>query len=346
MAHADIEELALPKRADAPDAEDFRAVVEIRNTVEVAAFNLEDRRLAASEILPWWMDEQTPVRIFGVRVDGELVAYSLLQSMLEDPGHLWITIDVLPDYRHQGIGTALLEHAEAQAAMDGRHKLIIYASSGTGTGERIPSPTGFGSVPASNDEVRFLLAHGYRLEQVERGSRLALPIELTVPKAAEGYRLQFWENRTPEHWLEDMAFMCTRMSTDAPSAGLDEPEDVYTVERVREFEAAQATSGRTQLVVAAEHIESGRLVGYSELRVPPEPSRSVSQGDTLVLREHRGHRLGMLLKAANLDRLQREYPGHPAVLTFNAEENRFMLDVNEAVGFVPVGYEGAWRKDI
>jgi GNAT superfamily N-acetyltransferase len=72
----------------------------------------------------------------------------------------------------------------------------------------------------------------------------------------------------------------------------------------------------------------------------------VTQEDTLVLREHRGHRLGMLLKVANLQYLEQVAPGHPGVLTWNAEENRAMLDVNEAVGFEPIGYEGAWRKDL
>jgi hypothetical protein len=54
----------------------------------------------------------------------------------------------------------------------------------------------------------------------------------------------------------------------------------------------------------------------------------------------------MLLKLANLVEVQRRMPGHPSVITFNAEENRHMLDVNEAVGFVPIGYEGAWRRDL
>ena len=98
------------------------------------------------------------------------------------------------------------------------------------------------------------------------------------------------------------------------------------------------------LTVAVEHVPTGALAGFSELSVPAPGGRSVEQHDTLVLSEHRGKRLGMLLKAANLIRLQKVAPGHPSVITFNAEENRHMLDVNEAVGFVAIGYEGAWKK--
>jgi hypothetical protein len=68
--------------------------------------------------------------------------------------------------------------------------------------------------------------------------------------------------------------------------------------------------------------------------------------DTLVLAEHRGHRLGMLLKAANLRALQATGSAPALVSTFNAEENRHMLDVNEAIGFRPVGHAGCWRRDV
>jgi GNAT superfamily N-acetyltransferase len=208
-------------------------------------------------------------------------------------------------------------------------------------------------VPLENDEVRFLLRRGYTLEQIERGSRLPLPVDdallaehFAAATAASGadYRIHSWTERTPEKWREDMVVLLTRMSTDAPSAGLEEPEEQWSIARLLDAEDRAATSPRTELVAAVEHVPTGRLAGFTVLSVPRELDRAVGQEDTLVLREHRGHRLGMLLKIANIANLQKERPGHPAIITFNAEENRHMLSVNEAVGFVPIGYEGAWKK--
>jgi hypothetical protein len=62
-----------------------------------------------------------------------------------------------------------------------------------------------------------------------------------------------------------------------------------------------------------------------------------------VLSDHRGHRLGMLVKLANLAALEGSCPGHPSVITFNAEENRHMLSVDDDLGFVAFGYEGNWQ---
>ena len=109
---------------------------------------------------------------------------------------------------------------------------------------------------------------------------------------------------------------------------------------------SHAADPRMTLTAAVEHVPSGRLVGFTELNAPAEVERPVSQEDTLVLREHRGRRLGLLLKAENLRHLQRAKPGHASVTTYNAEENRHMLEVNEALGFRPFLYEGAWRKNL
>jgi hypothetical protein len=74
------------------------------------------------------------------------------------------------------------------------------------------------------------------------------------------------------------------------------------------------------------------------------PTRPVHQAETLVLSEHRGHRLGTIVKIANIQHLARVNPDAPLIFTDNAEENRPMLDVNEAVGFEAIAYQAAWKK--
>ncbi|WEO75927.1 GNAT family N-acetyltransferase [Cryobacterium sp. SO2] len=350
-----IDELAIPTEPNGTGWTDFAAAVAVRNTVETQAYGTGVLAQSAEELLPGWLTlEHAPRRLFVARVGGEIVGRAIYETQA-DPGSdfAWFTVEVLPEFRNRGIGTALTHRLDAAARLDGRSVSVVYAVSPDAPGERLAAPTGFGSVPAANPEVRFLLRHGYSLEQVERGSILVLPVDSAVlarrlaeaaARAGGDYAVLTWAGRTPTRWLEDIALLYTRMSTDAPTAGLAEPEDVWTVERLVAEQEASATGPRVALVSAALHRPSGRLAAFTELSVPSEPGRAVEQDDTLVLREHRGHRLGMLVKVANLQQLQLQFPEQSAVTTFNAEENRYMLDVNEALGFVPMGYEGAWRK--
>ncbi|MCU1445846.1 GNAT family N-acetyltransferase [Cryobacterium sp.] len=372
-----IEELPIPAEPHGAGWPDFAASVDVKNTVEAAAYGTEELAFTAEELLPGWHTlEHAPRRLLIARLHGAVVGRAVYET-LADPasGYAWFTAEVLPEFRLRGIGSSLATQLEAIADAENRPNRVVYAVSpersdtdeaapsavpadpsvtaGGSTAARLTTPTGFGSIPLDNPEVLFLLHRGYRLEQVERGSRLALPVDPGVlaelnrtaaERAGDDYSMVTWAGRTPERWLEDFAALYTRMSTDAPTAGLEEPEDHWSVERLIADQAAAATGPRTTLVTAALHRPSGHLAGFTELSVPSGTGRAASQEDTLMLREHRGRRLGMLLKLANLHQLAQTFPEVPSVTTFNAEENRHMLDVNEALGFVPMGYEGAWRK--
>ncbi len=349
-----IDELPIPATLDGEGGAEFARAVDVGNEVEATSYGTADLAYFADEELPEWRDPYAPHRLVVARVDGEIVGRASYETRTdEDTDTAWIGVLVLPDFEGRGIGRALADRIEAIAAAEGRTKLLAYTGVTGQGGDRLDSPTGFGSVPRDARSTRFLLARGYSLEQVERVSRLPLPVpsieeRLAAALEASGpeYSIVTWVGATPERWLPDIANLATRMSTDAPSAGLEEPEDPWTVQRVLDAEARTLDSPRTRIVAAARHEPTDSLAGYTVFSAPAQRARCVDQYATLVLREHRGHRLGMLLKVANLAHLQEQRPGHPSVITFNAEENRHMLDVNEALGFEAIASEGAWRKDL
>jgi hypothetical protein len=72
------------------------------------------------------------------------------------------------------------------------------------------------------------------------------------------------------------------------------------------------------------------------LGIMAEEVDKVHQWATIVNREHRGHRLGLAIKAANLRAVQRAFPERTAVYTSNSEQNDNMVAINEKMGFRPV----------
>lgn len=295
-------------------------------------------------------------RHFAVWQDGAIIGRGIVTTRPHTPetgAHLMA--DVLPAHRGVGVGSALLETVEQVALEAGGPVLKVNVPhTNTAGGPRVASPTGFGDVSADDDGVRFLTAKGYDLEQINRISlldiaglpeRMAPLRDAAAEAAGDDYRVVTWIGPTPERWTGDLAELRTRMSTDAPSAGLVNAVDQWDDDRVREHDDRIASSGRTVLTSAAEHVPSGTLAGFSELLVSAGDPVAV-QEDTLVLRDHRGHRLGMLLKIATADLLLQHAPAVEAIVTYNAEENRPMLDVNEAMGFRAIGYEGGWQKRV
>jgi hypothetical protein len=129
-------------------------------------------------------------------------------------------------------------------------------------------------------------------------------------------------------------------------AGLDVQEDVFDAARVRDFEQVHLGARNHLLVAAAEHVATGRLVAFTVLVVREGDPPAAFQDATLVLREHRGHRLGMLVKIANLRQLRAADSSAARIHTSNAVENTHMLAINVALGFAPAGVEGIWQKDL
>jgi RimJ/RimL family protein N-acetyltransferase len=87
--------------------------------------------------------------------------------------------------------------------------------------------------------------------------------------------------------------------------------------------------------IAAAHDASGELAAMTQLSVAPDSPQWGHQGLTAVTRQHRGHRLGLLVKIAMLDLLAETEPAIEVIDTGNASSNDHMIAVNDALGFVP-----------
>jgi hypothetical protein len=193
------------------------------------------------------------------------------------------------------------------------------------------------------------------LEQVERVSTLTWSnplvqrlrnLRASAEHKAAGYRVVQWMLPTPGVHVAGYAWLKQHMSTDVPDAALGMPEEKWDADRVARHDDRYTNAGKSVLVTAAQHIASGELCAYNELSIGAEAASVSNQEDTLVLSSHRGHRLGMLVKTAGLLTWREQHPDSPTVITYNAEENRPMLDINEAIGFAPIAYEGAWKKEL
>ena len=355
MASVEVDELVVPLAVGASGWDDFVEMTRVRNEIEAASVGSELLGFPPEELLPRWIDSHDPRRLFLARLGGRIVGRGTYEYAPEprDPVG-WLTVEILPAVRRKGIGNAVFEAMDSVAREDGRTTYQTgFISRNSSSGRRLKSPTGYGSVPARDDGVRFALSHGFALEQVERMSALALPVSPHVlanhrakaeHAAGSDYRVVRWEGRTPEDRRDDLANLRNRMATDAPYGRLEIREETWTAERVRDQDDLEEQSPRTMLTSAIEYVPTGRLVAFNELWTPPDTSRPVTQRDTLVLSEHRGNRLGMLVKIDNIQALAESHPGYPAINTENAEENRYMLSVNEEVGFVAIAFESAWRK--
>lgn len=350
--------IPVPDTLDAPDARLFLEMVRIGNEANRHDAGHGDLTEDAAEALGLWQDvaDWTHVGIAAER-DGLVLGVATLTRSNEE-GTTTAELDILIEPAHWGEGAeesllAAIEHASREAGCTTAQLWTLHRAAASGP--LLVPPTGFGSVPADDRQTVFARTHGFTLEQVERTSSFDLrgPFDAVERKLSDAvafagpdYRLVTWSSPTPEQHIDAFAHVISRMSTDAPSGGLVVEEQHWDAARVRRRDARIRNQGLLVSVAAVEHVPSGVIVAYNELVIAADHSQSTQQYGTLVITEHRGHRLGTIVKCANLMRWRDLVPESPRVTTFNAEENRPMLDINEALGFTPVSYAAAWQKSL
>jgi GNAT superfamily N-acetyltransferase len=267
------------------------------------------------------------------RRGGSIAGLGALTLPLTDNQHLcYVDVSVAPEHRRGGVGSALLDRLEQAVRAAGRRVLI---------GE-VTAPIAAESWPGAE----FAKARGYALALHEAHEVLELPVpdDRLRSEPRDGYRILSWQDRCPDEWAAAYCDLLRSFTEEAPTGDLDMEPTEWTVERLQAEEQRRIDRGRRAYASVAVSPD-GRLVGYTEIVLLPD-NPDAHQEETLVQPEHRGHRLGVAIKAANLRQLQADAPDRPRIHTYVSPGNDAMNAVNRALGFTPVEYCDEWQRDL
>ncbi len=270
-----------------------------------------------------WESEPSETWVAADEATGETVGwYRIELPDLENRHRASGGPTVRPASRRRGAGSALLRHEVERASANGRTVLRGGALVGS-AGDAFARQAG--AEPSLVDARRV-----QDLRKIAPG--LVASLRETAAGAAAGYSLVSWTGPTPEEHLARVAAGFNAMN-DAPHSP-DREDDIWDAQRVRDRADAALREGclRGYSVVAIAE-STGEMAGLTQVFVDPEYPGWGHQGLTAVIRQHRGHRLGLLIKAAMLEWLATEEPKLERIATDNAATNKYMIAVNEALGY-------------
>jgi GNAT superfamily N-acetyltransferase len=281
-----------------------------------------------------WTEDHPEVWFAGDSLDEADGCYTATMPLRENRHLAYVYPQVPPARRHAGIGTALLRHAAARAAGQGRATLTAEVLDGT-AGQAFAQALG---ARRGVTEVRRLLD----LAAMPAGTLARL--RARADRAAQGYVLLSWEGTVPEEYFGQVAMVNAALADAPMDAGTQ--AQYWDADRVRAGQRRVELLGMRHYTLAAQCASRGDFAGLTEFSIDPETPGWGFQGLTAVSRPHRGHRLGLLLKAAMLELLAEREPQLRWVITSNGDSNSHMIAINAKLGYRILDSRTSWQLDV
>lgn len=279
-------------------------------------------------------------------LDGRVVAAGAVGlPVLDNLNAAELGVSILPEVQRRGLGSQLLAHVESVAVQHDRSRFDAMAA----------WPYDAPADGSGSPGVEFGRVHDYSCGLGEVQRELPLPVDeaLLEELAAEAapyhqdYEIRSWAGPVPDDLIQGWLDLSATLITEAPTGDNEYEEENTDIEAARIQEAVLEKQGRVKFNTAALD-KDGTVVAYTDLVLPGTDQRWVFQWGTLVHRDHRGHRLGMAVKCANLLGLLRsgnDLTGR-RIVTWNAGVNDHMIGINERMGFRPTARGGELQKKI
>lgn len=229
----------------------------------------------------------------------------------------FVETTVHPELRRRGFGTDLLRAAMPTIEDAGREIVLGSTFKPDSAGDEWTRSLGF--------EITLRTV-------IQRLDVAGVPPGTWDVPVPDGYRLERWIGAAPEELLDSYA-AARPAYKDAPTGRGSTRATLWTPARIRQVERELTERAIEERVVVAVDQATNAIVGVTSLLNYPHRPEVGNQNDTSVVAAHRGRGLGRVMKAAMMRWLTAERPALERVWTVTAEENTYMIDVNQAVGY-------------
>lgn len=266
------------------------------------------------------------------------VAFALTYSttMAENAHLMDMQIAVLPEFRRRGIGRHLLEHVVAMAETS--EKRLLTAS----TNDRVPAGAAFMERIGA---TRGLVSHINQLKLGELNRDLVRHWLERAESTSHDFDLGLWEGPYPDADLSAIAGLFEVMN-EQPHDDIEIEDWHITPEMVRQMEAGGLAGDKQRWTLYVRERASGDFAGFTEVIWSPSRPTILEQGATGVYPRFRNRGLGGWLKAAMLEKVERELPQVAIIRTSNADSNAAMLRINTQLGFKPYQTSVTWQVEV
>ena len=269
--------------------------------------------------------------------NGALAGYGFTGRNLKDAenAHVrWCDIGVLPEHRRRGLGRALF--AGVVARCEGQGENIMFISV---TNDRVPGgealARSIGAKPGLPMKLNQLDLRNVDRTTVHEWARLDPP----------GYRLERVDDTVPARLVQPYIEAANGIN-DMPRGDIAFNDWKLDEAQIRQREGYFKQVGRNWWLIVAVDESTGKGAGFTEVEFDPREPHAIEQQGTAVVAAHRGHRLGLWMKAVMLERILDELPKSRFIRTGNANVNEQMLAINTQLGFRQAWQETLWQIPI
>ena len=256
-------------------------------------------------------------------LDGDkMIAYSSLDWSLCKPGFGRSFINVLPDYRRQGLGSSIFKQILDHARSIGLSKLICRTHHQYGE----EFMTSRGGKVVAKESTRTLLMTNVDWSLVNDW--------IATGKTRNPSLSLVFSRHVDDSMIPGLATVSLEIDRDLMSLNANQIDISYEFE-VEEWKRrqAEATSPNQSRIFLFVHDGCGEIVGYSNVSIQNSDLTFARQGMTAVKKDCRGAGIGKLLKAAMLRFIKDNHPKIVKVSTGNNDLNAPIVAINEKLGF-------------